>query len=70
MMRISGTFLPATMLGLLLWELIRPFVHLQVGDLLICTTIFAMILSPITGLILSWPWKEKMAITAAADASW
>jgi len=62
MMRITGTFIPSTMLGLLLWELIRPFVHLQVGDLLICTTIFAMIISPITALFLSWPWKERMAI--------
>ncbi|HEV8290989.1 MAG TPA: hypothetical protein VGP94_03675, partial [Tepidisphaeraceae bacterium] len=62
MMRISGTFIPSTVLGLLLWELIRPFVHMQVVDLLICTTIFAMILSPITGLILSWPWRERMPV--------
>jgi hypothetical protein len=60
MMRITGTFIPSTILGLLLWELIRSYVHFHAGDLLICLTVFAMIVSPITGLLLSWPWRQKL----------
>jgi hypothetical protein len=67
-MRISTTFFPALLLGLVLWNLIRENISVHTGGTLIVVMVVGLMLSPVVGLVLSWPrWKESMTTEPRPD---
>lgn len=53
--RISATFLPAAILGIVLWQLLTKSLHTHLGDLLLYCMTVALVISPVAAVIFSWP---------------
>ncbi|MGE5609379.1 MAG: hypothetical protein ACM359_09000 [Bacillota bacterium] len=69
MLRIASTFLPITVLGALLWYQVAD--NLQSGHftLFLQIMITALIVSPLTAVLVSWPWRRYRREPADASAA-